>query len=152
MAALTFPQFLQAFNGLYKESDRLYYRLARHYGLSECAFWILYILRGQNRPLTQTELCDALSLSKQTINSALKGLEADGYLRLEIPPHNHRNREIRLTPSGLSLMEKTIDPVFQMEQEAFQSLNEQEQSGLLSLMQKHLSALYKASEQILKKP
>ena len=50
MAALTFPQFLQAFNGLYKESDRLYYRLARHYGLSECAFWILYILRGRTGP------------------------------------------------------------------------------------------------------
>ena len=45
MGAIGFAAFIRTFNGQYKESNELYHRLARHFGLSDSAFWILYALR-----------------------------------------------------------------------------------------------------------
>ena len=51
--------FWKAENRLYNETNQLYHRLARHSGLSDCAFWLLYALReaGFDMPL------DALSVA-----------------------------------------------------------------------------------------
>ena len=56
MAELTFQQFNLESCRMYKEDDGLYRRLARHFGLSDSAFWILYALQAANRPLTQAEM------------------------------------------------------------------------------------------------
>ena len=78
MEHLTFFQFNAAGSRMHKEEDGLYRHLARHFGLSECRLWILYTLEASPEPVTQTELCDYLSLSKQTVNSGLKQLEQEG--------------------------------------------------------------------------
>ena len=82
MDSISYPEFSRIYNGLQKESNQLYRLLSKHYGISDSECWILYVLREEGRPLTQTELCNTLYLSKQTVNSALKSLEADGYIRL----------------------------------------------------------------------
>ena len=64
--------FWKTENRLYNETNQLYHRLARHSGLSDCAFWLLYALRDEDGPLTQTQLSTLLCLPKQTVNSALK--------------------------------------------------------------------------------
>ena len=65
---------------LYNEIDKLYHAYARGCGLSDCAYWMLYdlVLAGGELPLTR--LTASWSYSKQTINSALKSLQARGYL------------------------------------------------------------------------
>ena len=77
---------------MYKENDSLYRRLARHFGLSESAFWILYTLEEFQQPVTQAQLCEYLSLSKQTINSGLKQLEQEGYIHLSSGPGRRKYR------------------------------------------------------------
>lgn len=149
MEALTFSQFITTYNSLYKETDDLYRRLARHFGLSDSAFWILYILVGSERPITQTELCGTLFLSKQTINSALKTIEQSGYIRLTDPSGKNRNKYLCLTESGKTLVERTIDPVFQMEERAFHAMTPEQQRGLLELNRLNLDLLRRESEQIL---
>ena len=52
---------LAQYNSLYKDMDEVYRALARHYGLSDCALWILYSLREADNPLTQNKLCDLFS-------------------------------------------------------------------------------------------
>ena len=74
MADMSFEEFIRIYNGQYKESNEVYHRLARHCGLSDSAFWILYTLREAEGPVSQKQLCDELYLSKQTVNSALKKL------------------------------------------------------------------------------
>ena len=44
MEHMTFSQFITAYNTLIKEDNRLYHTLAKSFGLSDTAFWILYIL------------------------------------------------------------------------------------------------------------
>ena len=73
---------LAAYNELYKEQDDLYRGAARGFGLSDCAFWVLYALRETKRPMTQSGICAAVYQPKQTVHSALKKLEGEGFLRL----------------------------------------------------------------------
>ena len=47
---------LTAYNELYKEQDDLYRAAARGFGLSDCAFWVLYALREAERPMTQSDV------------------------------------------------------------------------------------------------
>ena len=149
MEPLTFSQFITTYNRLYKETDDLYRRLAKHYGLSDNAFWILYLIEEAPQPITQTELVNTLFLSKQTINSALKSLEQSGHIRLTSDPAGGRGKYLHLTGLGKALAERTIHPVFQMEERAFHAMTAQQQRGLLELNRLNLELLRRESEQIL---
>ena len=65
--------FWKSNDRIYNENTLLYHRLARACGLPDCAFWLLYTLRSEEAPLTQTQLSEQLSLPKQTVNSEKAG-------------------------------------------------------------------------------
>ena len=146
MEELTFPRFNEESGRMYKENDSLYRRLARHFGLSESAFWILYTLEEFQQPVTQAQLCEYLSLSKQTINSGLKQLEQEGNIHLSSGPG--RRKYLQLTPAGRQLAERTVRPVLRAEERAFLGMAEEERASLLALYRKYLSLLRQESEQI----
>ena len=54
--------FWKSNDRIYNENTLLYHRLARACGLPDCAFWLLYTLRSEEAPLTQTQLSDQLYL------------------------------------------------------------------------------------------
>ncbi len=143
---MDFEQFNEEYNRLYKEEDNLYHRLAKHFGLSDSAFWILYTLESARQPLTQTELRGYLSLSKQTINSALKQLEQEGHLRLS--SGSRRNKYIHLTETGQALAGRTVRPVLKLEERAFLGMAEEERASILALHRQRLELLLRQSEQI----
>ena len=140
---------LAAYNVIYKEADEVYRRLAQHYGLSYCALWILYYIRECNGSLTQREVCEMLSRSKQTVNSALKGLERAGYIRLGAADSSGRGKRIALTEAGEALARTTVDAVMGMEQCALASLTEGEQAEFLRLYRKYVFQLQKEGEKVL---
>ncbi len=150
MEHMTFVQFITAYNTLFKEGDSLYHSLAKRFGLSDTAFWVLYILKESGNEITQTELCGTLCLSKQTINSALKVLSGAGYISLEVPRGKHRSKYLSLTPAGREFIRGTIDLVFQVEEEAYKGLSEEERRALLSLLRRYLDLLDRAAQPILK--
>ena len=92
--------FWKSNDRIYNENTLLYHRLARACGLPDCAFWLLYTLRSEEAPLTQTQLSEQLSLPKQTVNSALKKLVEEGVLRLEAADGNLKNKRVCLTEAG----------------------------------------------------
>lgn len=147
---MDFRQFITQVNQTYKEEDELYRRLARYSGLSEAAFWILYTVELASGPITQAEVCGYLSLSKQTINSALKQLEQAGHIRLADGPG--RKKYLQLTETGRALSRRTIGPVLELEERAFLGLTEEERASLLALERKYLSLLLRESEQIFQRP
>ena len=146
MEELTFPRFNEESGRMYKENDSLYRRLARHFGLSESAFWILYTLEEFQQPVTQAQLCEYLSLSKQTINSGLKQLEQEGNIHLSSGPG--RRKYLQLTPAGRQLAERTVRPVLRAEERAFLGMAVEERASLLAPYSKYLSLLRPESEQI----
>ena len=150
MDDLTFTQFNEEACRLHKEEDGLYHRLARYFGLADSALWILYVLEIFRSPATQAELCGYLSLSKQTVNSGLKQLEQEGYIRLTGGPG--RKKYLQLTGRGERLADHTVRLVLEAEERAFLGLAEEERAGLLALEHKYLSLLLRESEQIFQRP
>lgn len=131
---------LAEYNSIIKEHEDLYRQLARRFGLSECAFWILYSLREANESLTQSELCYALSQPKQTINSALKKMEEYGYIEL-LSGQDRRRKQLQLTSKGKLLAQETVDKVITLENQTFDTFTEEEQSLFLQLLHKYTDNL-----------
>ena len=101
--------FWKSNDRIYNENTLLYHRLARACGLPDCAFWLLYTLRSEEAPLTQTQLSEQLSLPKQTVNSALKKLVEEGVLRLEAADGNLKNKRVCLTEAGEAFLRRTVE-------------------------------------------
>ena len=121
--------FWKSNDRIYNENTLLYHRLARACGLPDCAFWLLYTLRSEEAPLTQTQLSEQLSLPKQTVNSALKKLVEEGVLRLEAADGNLKNKRVCLTEAGEAFLRRTVDRVFGVESAAAARLTEEERKA-----------------------
>lgn len=131
---------LAAYNELYKEQDDLYQAAARGFGLSDCAFWVLYALREAERPMTQSGVCAAVYQPKQTVHSALKKLMGAGYLQLA-EGRDRRSKYLVLTERGEALVHRTVDPVMAAETAAMDTLTEAERTQFLSLCRRYNAAL-----------
>ena len=149
MESSALAAFWMDFNRLYNENGQLYHRMARACGMSDCAFWLLYTLRSEEAPLTQTQLSEQLSLPKQTVNSALKKLVEEGVLRLEAADGNLKNKRVCLTEAGEAFLRRTVDRVFGVESAAAARLTEEERSALVALSQKLLDAFRAETEAFL---
>lgn len=125
----------------YNEVDKIYYAFARDCGLSSCAFWMLYDLYQGRGSLALRELCELWSFSKQTINSALKTLEAKGLIELDYEEGSRKNKVASLTDDGIVFAAERIRPVVEAEQRAFDSLSEGEGETLVRLIKKYAAAL-----------
>lgn len=128
------------FNRVYKETNDIYRRKAADYGLSESAFWILYSVREGIGKVTQSRICFEACLPKQTVNSALKKLEADGVILL-IPEIGGRGKVIELTEKGTKLAEATVDNVLNAEKSAMSKLSDDEQRQLIGLTRRYFSLM-----------
>lgn len=131
---------LAAYNELYKEQDDLYRAAARGFGLSDCAFWVLYALREAERPMTQSDVCAAVYQPKQTVHSALKKLIGEGCLRLA-EGRDRRSKYLVLTERGEALVRRTVDSVMAAETAAMDTLTEAERTQFLSLCRRYNTAL-----------
>ena len=62
-------------------------------------------------------VCESTGLSKQTVNSALRKLEADGILYLE--PSGARSKRVCLTEAGLRVADATAGRLIRLENSIF---------------------------------
>lgn len=130
------------FNELYKELDESYERFADICGLSTCAMWVIYALRsGGDGNATQTDIVKRYFLKKQSVCSAIRKLEQDGYITLSSMPDNGKNKILNLTDKGMQLAKEKIDRLLSAEQATFESLTQKEQSQFTKLYEKYIAAL-----------
>ena len=125
-------QMLIAFNRETKKLDDVYRSAAKSCGISECAFWILYTLRVEEKSFTQAEICEFLIEPKQTVNSALKKLEAEGYLTLSAG-EDQRSKHVCLTEKGERFVKAHVDRVPEAEAAALGAMTAAERDALIRL-------------------
>ena len=118
-------RMLLEYNRETKRLDDLYRCAAKQCGISECAFWILYTLRAEERQFTQAEICEFLIEPKQTVHSALKKLEAEGYLA-RTSGADLRSKRVALTEKGEQFARAWIDRVLEAEAAALCAMPEAE--------------------------
>ena len=131
---------IRQYNSIIKENDEIYRDIAKKFGMSESAFLILYYLRAEYGAPMQSEICSSFYQPKQSINSALKKLEADGYIMLETGS-NRRSKRILLSPLGIKLCGETVDRIIEAEREALNSLTAEEQEAFMTLFDRYTKQL-----------
>ncbi len=110
--------------------EREIIRITREYQLkhniSDTAFWILYTLHENESRMTQTDICYCLYAPRQSTNSALKKLEADGLVEKIFVSGNQKSKYIVLTQRGQRLAEEVVKPMKCAEQKTFDSFTQEE--------------------------
>ena len=138
-------KYLEEINKIYKESNEIYRAAAKTLGLPDCAFWVLYSLRTAETKLTQSALCAQLYEPKQTIHSALKKLEGEGYICFQ-QGNDHRSKYICLTEQGTLLSENTVDQVIRAELAALHEMEDGDKKAFISLFTKYTELVKQSIE------
>ena len=130
---------LRQYNWLFSEIDAAYHEIFQHMGIADSTATILYVLCCSGNSCPLNGICRNTGLSKQTANSALRKLEADGMIRLEAI--DGRAKMVRLTEAGCALAQRTVLPVIEMENSIYMSWTQEEQEQYLRLNERFLRAL-----------
>ena len=125
----------------YKQMDDIFHAYAVANGLSDSTFWILYTLCQSEKPYTQNDFCEEWYYSKQTVHSALKKSEGQGYIALETAPEDRRSKHILLTEKGERCRSTHFEPLFRAEEAAFAQMDLEHRVGLLRGCRAYLNEL-----------
>ena len=132
---------MRRFNHLVVETNAAYHEIALKFGMSDSAMEIFYTIcdygEGDSCPLQ--EVCRRTGISKQTINSAIRKLEAEGMIYLE--QSGTRTKRLCLTREGKSLAQNTVVKLMEAENEILRSWPEEDVEKYLALTEKFLTAI-----------
>lgn len=132
-------KYLKEYNHIYKEANDIYHEIARKLQLSDSALDIFYTIFEIGDNCLQRDICKASCMPKQTVNSSIRKLQADGYLTLS--PGKGRSMHIHLTPSGQKLIQEKLVPLIRIENDAFEDMTVEECEQLIHLNAKYNQAL-----------
>lgn len=130
---------MRRYNHLLGEIDGMYHEMSLKLGLSDSAMVILYTVCDSGGSCSLREICRSSGLSKQTVNSALRKLEAEGTLYLEAA--GARSKNVCLTAAGRQLAEQTAGRILAIENEIFSSWPREDVERYLGAMERFLADL-----------
>lgn len=130
---------MRKFNYLIGEIDAAYHEASQKLSLSDSAMQILYIICNHGEECQLSQICRLSGISKQTINSALRKLEAEGIVRME--SLTGRRKKVCLTPQGKALASNTVSRLIDIENDIFGSWSKQERELYLRLTQRYLISI-----------
>ena len=136
---------MKRFNHLISETEALYHEIALKLGLSDSALQILYTVCNNGEYCPLQEICRISGISKQTINSSLRKLEADDIVYLE--QISGKNKNVCLTEKGKCLAESTVAKLITAENEIFSSWSYDDLDKYLKLTELYLTELKKKSNE-----
>lgn len=139
---------IKRYNHLLSEIDGVYHEMSWKLGLSDSAMIVLYTICDsdkKNSCLLQ-DICCRSGLSKQTVNSAIRKLEAEGILYLESA--TPKSKMVRLTEAGRRLAEQTAGRIIQIENDIFASWPQENVDKYLDLTEAFLLDLRGKAKQL----
>lgn len=130
---MTLDEQIGAINQLSREIDQTYHNIAQHFNLSDNIFWIFYIIYSSEEEITQSDLSQKWSYSKQTVNSSTSTMVKRGWVTLDLLPDSRKSKAIHLTEAGRELCEKAIGTTRQIEQHAYSHLSSEKLDQFIDL-------------------
>lgn len=97
---------------------------ARKHGLTAKELFVLDIIWFEEDGCLQSEICERLSATKQTISAIIKKFWKQGYLSLTESETDRRNKIVRFTDRGKEYAKMIIPPAAQAENEAMAELDD----------------------------
>lgn len=135
---------MQRFNLLTSEIDTAYHDAALKLGMSDSVMLVLYTLCSNSGECMLSDITSGAS--KQTINSALRKLEAEGIVYLEA--FKGRKKKVYLTKKGRQFAGDTVLRVIEVENEIFASWSDEEKSIYIDLTQRYLADFKKKIKEL----
>lgn len=131
---------------LSSELDALYHLSSVKFGISDSVSIVLYTIFDAGGECLLSEIYKMSGISKQTINSAIRNLEADCLIHLR--QMDGRSKMVSFTEEGRAFAENTVARLFAAETDAFESWSEQEVDLFLNLMEKYADSLKEQIEKL----
>ncbi len=128
---------MKHFNLLLSEIDAAYHDAALKLGLSDSAMLILYTICWCDGECLLSDITSGAS--KQTINSALRKLEADNLVCLEA--FEGRKKKVRLTEEGNQFVRNTVFRLIEVENAIFDIWSDEEKNTYIELTRRYLTDL-----------
>lgn len=106
---------------------------ARKYGLTAKELFVLDIIWFAPDGCLQSEICERLSATKQTVSAIIKKFWKLGYLSLTESESDRRNKIIRFTEAGVEYTKKIIPPAANAEIDAMAELSGEDIAELVRI-------------------
>lgn len=106
---------------------------ARKYNLTAKELFVLDIIWFADDGCLQSEICERLSATKQTVSAIIKKFWKLGYLSLTESETDRRNKVVRFTEAGIEYTKKIIPPAAKAEIDAMSELSEKDISELVRI-------------------
>ena len=137
---------IKRYNHLISEMDAVYHEISLKFGLSDSALIILYTICEHGDSCLLRDICRSSGRSKQTINSAIRKLEADNIVYLE--PAGAKNKNVRLTEKGKKLAGNTALKIIDAENQIFASWPKKDVEKYLELTERFLGNLQEKADEL----
>ena len=99
---------------------------ARKHGLTAKELFVLDIIWFEKDGCLQSEICERLSATKQTISAIIKKFWKQGYLSLTESETDRRNKIVRFTDKGKEYAKMIIPPAAKAENAAMAELADED--------------------------
>ena len=126
---------------LTKRQDELYHQCAKRAGLPDAQFWVLYALCEADAPLCQNTFCENWCYSKQTVSTAVAGLERAGLVKLTFAEGSKKQKELNLTQTGEEFCDLHIRNVMQAECAVLNRFSQEERNQFFWFLEKLLTGI-----------
>ena len=110
-----------------------YEMYARKHNLTAKELFVLDILWFSPDGCLQSEICERLSSTKQTISAIMKKFLKKGYVSMTESETDRRNKIVRFTPAGIDYVRQIIPPAASAEIDAMAQLSDQDIAELVRL-------------------
>lgn len=131
--------YIHRLNYLNYEMDSIYHRSSLKFKISDSVSLVLYTIYDSGEECLLSEIYKKSGISRQTVNSAIRGLEKDDILHLR--PVDGKSKKVVLTDKGRTMVKNTSARLFKAEMDAFDSWTEKEINMYLGFIEKHTECL-----------
>lgn len=126
------------YNYLAMETEAVYHDASVKLGLSDSISLILYTICNNDGICLLGDICRLAGMKKQTLNSAIRKLEAEEIVYLKAA--DGKKKYVCLTEKGKMLSEKTVLKLIRIENEILESWTEEERETYVRLAEKYLKS------------
>lgn len=127
---------LKRYNHLVGEIDAVYHEASLKLGMSDSVSKILYTICNVGSSCLLHDICKQTGLSKQTVHSAIRNLEAKEMVTLELV--GGKSKKVCLTEKGEIFAQKTARRIIDMENSILSSWSKEDVQTYLELTERFL--------------
>lgn len=120
---------LKQLNRMLCEIDSIYQSLLATKNVSDSEFVVMIAIMSLGEGCLQKDIAETSYMSKKTINSTIKKLEKEGYIKLKAG--KYPNMHIYLTSKGKEHIKDNVLPIIEVEERVLNSMSEDEFERLI---------------------